>query len=195
MDADCEFLAYNRDFTSVCTLTGLCHGPMLCSRVAGVGGTNLQSDVDTYEPRLKQCQQVRNSTMRLDFLRPLVFDSGIIEAPVLSDEAKRALMYQLADLWGVFVAAMHKTGTYVHRKDRRALVVAALFALPDGLCCDEGVYAVVPHPGVRVRGINKKKKYSHFCVSDIRYGQNMLRRALRPLGANLGVAVDVTSFL
>jgi hypothetical protein len=94
---------------------------------------------------------------------------------VACERSWRKVASAVCSLWKRFVDLSKTLRLYTHRKDRRCFVVALLFSLPTGLTAPGGVI-VEAHDWLVLPNLNKKKKYSAFCVSDIRHGQKMIMR-------------------
>lgn len=196
VEGKCDYVIYNREQTSVCTLTGLCHGPRLCEKYAGSGGVGMISVSDPfYVPRGKRCQQINNRILKRESIWNLVNSKDIILEPDLSDAVKQKLLWQISELWFLLVSRVKKTNGSLHRKDRRTFVVSILFSLRDGMCCTESTqFLVKPHPAVRLNVLNKKRKYKHFGVSDIRCGQNLIRRVFMGQ-TSIGTMIDINDVI
>ena len=177
---DCENLHYNSDYTRVCTLTGLCFEQRICETF--VDATKpMNGDDPIYIKRPKRDQQIKNKHLdRNQIIRIVECASSIVELTPLQINV---LCAKIMDLWTQFVNCMNTpnpnkkaTKSYVHRKDKRCFVIAIIMSLEDGIMIEGDKFVVTPHEGIKCAKLNKKSEYPEFEVSDIRYGQTLIKR-------------------
>jgi hypothetical protein len=93
------------------------------------------------------------------------------------------------NLWTYFVTNINKKKEYVHRKDKRCFVVAIVMSLRKGIMTDGENFIIRPHDHIASDKLNKKSEYEEFSVSDIRYGQTLIKRVFN------GVRVEPESIV
>lgn len=187
---DCEHLSYNSDYTQVCTLTGLCFEQRMCELFTNTNKLNNSSD-PVYIKRPKRDQQIKNKYLeREQILRIIECATTIVE---LTPPQISTLCNKILDLWSQFVSSMDKYNKrYVHRKDKRCFVVAIVLSLENGIMIDDNKFVVTPHKNIKCAKLNKKSEYPEFEVSDIRYGQTLIKKAFN--GNNFDTRYSICIF-
>lgn len=178
---DCDSIFYNSDHTHVCTLTGMCFNQRICETFTDSSRAYGVSD-PVYVKRAKRDQQIKNKVLdRRHTMKIIKCAATIVE---LSDEQHDKLCGMIMSLWTKFVHHISSKNQYVHRKDKRCFVVAITMSLENGIKNNMGQFIVSPHGAIRREKLNKKSKYDEFDVSDIRYGQNLIKKVFN------GVEID-----
>ena len=178
---DCENLHYNSDYTQVCALTGLCFEQRICETFVDPT-KSMNGDDPVYVKRPKRDQQIKNKNLdRSQIIKIVECASTMIKLEPLEINI---LCTKILDLWTQFVNCMNapkpnkkNVKNYVHRKDKRCFVIAIIMSLEDGIMIDDNKFVVSPHQGIEYTKLNKKSEYDAFEVSDIRYGQTLIKRA------------------
>lgn len=185
---ECDSLSYNSDHTHVCLITGLCFEQRLCE--AFVDATRAFTDDDPiYIKKTKRDQQIKNKV--LDRAHALKIIRCAAEIVDLDKKQNEQLCSKVLTLWVDFVTNISKKKQYVHRKDKRCFVVAIAMSLVNGIKNNIGEFIVLPHDNVKRVKLNKKSKYNEFDVSDIRYGQNLIKKVFRGVKINPSAAVCI----
>lgn len=169
----CEHLFYNVDQTRVCSMTGLCF-----SQKQGDKFDSVRDQADpVYHPRVKRDQQVNNRELNTEYA------SGVVDAMravvPLSQSQRDALVHKIVTLWKEYVKIEKLRNEYTQRKNKRCFVVAIVMALKKGMCNDTNQFIVHPHPDLPVKSLNKKRNYQKFNVTDIRDGQNLIKKRFK----------------
>lgn len=180
-DGVCDNLQYNSDYTKVCSLTGLCFDQRICDTYVD-SKRPLDCEDPVYIKRVKRDQQIKNKVLdRRQIIKIIECASSIVHI----DKSKHDILCaKIMNLWDYFVANITDKREYVHRKDKRCFVVAIVMSLKKGIMTDDDKFIVMPHSSIKSEKLNKKSEYSEFCVSDIRYGQTLIKRVFN------GVAID-----
>lgn len=182
----CENLQYNSDYTKVCTLTGLCFEQRICDAFIDTKRP-IDGDDPIYVKRVKRDQQIKNKMLeRQQVMKIIECASPIVH---IEKSKHEKLCSKIMNLWDYFVDHITDKKEYVHRKDKRCFVVAIVMSLKKGIMTDDEKFIVMPHAGIKSEKLNKKSEYSEFCVSDIRYGQTLIKRIFN--GASIGPAHTV----
>lgn len=184
-EATCKYLHYNSDYTNVCTLTGLCFEQRICETFIDTSKP-MNGEDPIYVKRPKRDQQIKNKYLdRNQILKIVKCASSIVE---LTPPQIEMLCSKIMDLWTQFVVSMDKMESkngvkkYVHRKDKRCFVVAIVMSLEHGIMIDGDKFVVNPHKNIKCAKLNKKSEYPEFEVSDIRYGQTLIKRTFNGTG-------------
>lgn len=176
----CDSLMYNSEYTNVCMLTGLCFEQRMCA--------SSLDDVNIFVKKIKRDQQIKNKILdHGTVLQIIECAASIID---LTPKQNSNLCTKIIQLWSDFV--LHISGQhYVHRKDKRCFVVAIAMSLVSGIKNNIGVSIVLPHTHIKRIKLNKKSKYDEFDVSDIRYGQNLIKRVFKGVHISPNLAVFI----
>jgi hypothetical protein len=178
---ECNSLFYNSDHTNVCTITGMCFDQRMCELFIDPVHA-FTNDDPVYFKRTKRDQQIKNKVLdRVHTMKIIACVAKIIELTVAQNEQ---LCARIMELWSQFVLHISSKKHYVHRKDKRCFVVAIAMSLENGIKNNMGYFVVSPHKLVKREKLNKKSKYDEFDVSDIRYGQNLIKKVFK------GVVID-----
>lgn len=169
----CDSLFFNPDYTSVCRVTGRCFAQMQC----GLYEDPHQHGEPEFHRRAKRDQQFKNRRLE----RTYVVDMVRAAAPIVALPPGQvdALVPQVLKLWQLYVNRDRALDMYTRRHVRRCFVVSVVMALRAGLCSDGGVYIVRPHPDMTFSGLNKKRDYGMFRVTDICVGENLIKNRFR----------------
>lgn len=177
-DTKCENLFYNSDFTQVCSITGICFNQRICDTFATT--QKIVSGKDpVYFKRVKRDQQIKNKVLDRKQVAKIIKCASVIVH--LNDMQHTVLCAKILDLWTQFVNSITIKREYVHRKDKRCFVVAIIMSLKEGIMTDDQNFIVSPHTHIKSEKLNKKSDYTEFCVSDIRYGQTLIKRVFNGL--------------
>jgi len=156
---DCEHLFYNRDFISVCKLTGKCFNQQICEPF-----DDCRTNQDpVFRLKVKRDQQIKNRSLNYDTIFILV--NSVRNIVILSQIQTRCLCNQILELWYEFIQCTKDKETYTHRKDKRCFVISIVMSLNVGICTNNGQFIIHKHPHINVKKINKKSKYKSFKVS------------------------------
>ena len=177
-ELQCDSLFYNSDYTHVCTKTGLCFEQRICETFID-SSKPMNGDDPIYIKRPKRDQQIKNKFLdRAQILRIVNCASSIVE---LTPDQINILCSKIMSLWDQFVCCMDTIKgprkKYVHRKDKRCFVVAIVMSLEHGIMIEGDKFVVTPHKDIKCAKLNKKSEYPEFEVSDIRYGQTLIKKA------------------
>ena len=172
-ETECEFLQYNSDYTKVCTLTGLCFDQRICENYVDTKRA-MNTEDPRYVKRVKRDQQIKNKVLKRQQIYKIIECASSI---IHIDKTKYdTLCDKILILWDQFVLNITDKHEYVHRKDKRCFVVAIIMSLRKGIMTDDERFIVMPHSNIKSEKLNKKSEYNEFCVSDIRYGQTLIKR-------------------
>jgi len=169
----CEHLFYNVDQTRVCSMTGLCFSQKQEDKFDSAR----ERFEPEYRPAVKRDQQVNNRELPAKYVTAIV-ESMLTVVP-LTEAQSADLVSQIVKLWREYVNIERMRNEYTQRKNKRCFVVAIVMALKRGMCNDNDSFIVVPHPHLEVRSLNKKRNYSLFNVTDIRDGQNLIKKRFK----------------
>ena len=186
-EADCENLHYNSDYTHVCSLTGLCFEQRICETFVD-SSKPMNGAEPIYVKRQKRDQQIKNKSLDRNQVVEIVECAR--EIVTLTPPQINMLCNKIMDLWSQFVSSMDKVDDpekkrekrYVHRKDKRCFVIAIIMSLKNGIMIEDDKFVVIPHDNITFAKLNKKSEYPEFEVSDIRYGQTLIKRAFNGFG-------------
>lgn len=188
-DGTCDSLFYNGDFTQVCSLTGLCFNQRMCDTYATSHEISRGRPDTVYVPRTKRDQQIQNRVLtRLQVAKVVNCASAIVH---LTKSQEVALCSDIIMLWSLFVSNITDKGGYIRRKDKRCFVVAVVMSLRDGIMTDGDAFIVKPHPSLSTEKLNKKSVYAEFNVTDIRYGQTLIKRAFSGIGISSSNSISL----
>lgn len=169
----CDNIIFNADQTKVCKITGICFDQKLCESMSDVN-TCLSNVEPTYEKKIKKDQQVKNRSLNTESINYYI--RSVIEKGTITISQKIKLIHSILKLWDAFVNIVKVNNIYTHRKDKRCFVISLLYSLKTGFKLPTGEYIVMPSPNVVLAKINKKNNYRMFRVTDIRYGQKLIRK-------------------
>jgi hypothetical protein len=169
----CDSLFYNSDFTQVCSLTGLCFNQRICEAYATTQNIIAGED-PVFIKKIKRDQQIKNKVLDRKQVNDIIKCASIIVS--FDDIQNGILCRKIMELWSKFVEHITSKQEYVHRKDKRCFVVAIIMSLKEGIMTDDEQFIVSPHGHMKIEKLNKKSSYTHFYVSDIRYGQTLIKR-------------------
>jgi len=187
---NCDSLFYNSDHTHVCTVTGMCFEQRLCDTFVDATRA-FPLDDQVYIKKTKRDQQIKNKVLDRKHITKIVdCASRIIELTV---EQNEQLCIEIMTLWSQFIVHISKKNQYVHRKDKRCFVVAIAMSLESGIKNNMGQFIVAPHKMVKREKLNKKSKYDEFDVSDIRYGQNLIKKVFKGVSIHADTSVHIPS--
>lgn len=193
-ETECDSLHYNSDYTHVCTLTGLCFEQRICETFVD-SSKPMNGEDPIYIKRPKRDQQIKNKYLeRNQVMKIINCASSIVELTPIQIEI---LCNKILELWTQFVNStdnpeVHKrkkAKQYVHRKDKRCFVVAIVMSLENGIMIEGDKFVVMPHAHIKCAKLNKKSVYPEFEVSDIRYGQTLIKKAFN--GTNFDTRYSV----
>lgn len=180
-DDKCDSLFYNNDYTNVCIKTGLCFEQRICETYVDTK-KSMNGLEQVYIKKTKRDQQIKNKILeRLHVSKIIKCASSIV---YLNEDQINILCKMILSLWEQFVINITQKQEYVHRKDKRCFVVAIIMSLQKGIMTDDENFIVKPHPKIKTEKLNKKSEYGEFSVSDIRYGQTLIKRVFN------GVKID-----
>jgi hypothetical protein len=185
---ECQSLFYNSDFTKVCTITGLCFEQRICETYVDPN-KSLNSPDEMYIRRTKRDQQIKNRGLERNQVMRIIKCASVIVK--LSEAQNNSLCIKILALWDQFVINITKRKEYVHRKDRRCFVVAIVMSLKKGIMNDDRKFIVLPHTGINIKKLNKKSDYTEFNVSDIRYGQTLIKRVFSGTSIDIPLSVYI----
>lgn len=184
----CDSLTYNSDHTHVCMITGMCFEQRMCETFIDPARAFIDDD-PVYIKKTKRDQQIKNKV--LDRGHALKIIRCAAEIVDLNTKQNEKLCSNVLELWSDFVVHISDKKQYVHRKDKRCFVVAIAMSLVNGIKNNIGVFVVKPHENIKRVKLNKKSKYEEFDVSDIRYGQNLIKKVFRGVTINPRAAVCI----
>lgn len=165
-DTTCTNLEQKYQGILVCSITGKCHGEVMCytkdSRTEPVSFTNTTTRLP---------QQFRNSILYTNEIKAIFNKIGVYDLLQDADD----LMYNIADLWNEIVE--FDLIPNIKRNDKQSVILACLFSVTHGLCNNLNVDIVEPS-NIEIITLNKKKKIDkNLKVKRLRYGQKLLRSA------------------
>lgn len=185
---ECDSLFYNSDHTRVCTITGMCFEQRMCEAFVDPSRAYINED-PVYFKRTKRDQQIKNKVLdRIHTMKIIGCAAQIIE---LTEAQNEKLCAKIMTLWSEFVVQISSKKQYVHRKDKRCFVVAIAMSLENGIKNNLGCFVVSPHKLIKREKLNKKSKYDEFDVSDIRYGQNLIKKVFKGVVLDTGITVCI----
>lgn len=185
---ECDSLIYNSDHIRVCLITGMCFERRLCESY--VDDSRAFTDNDPkFTKKTKRDQQIKNKI--LDRACVLKIIKCVADLMELDEKRNEMLCSKVLTLWVNFVANISKRKQYIHRKDKRCFVVAIVMSLVNGIKNNNDEFIVLPHDNIKRIKLNKKTKYNEFDVSDIRYGQNLIKDGFRGMKINPSAVVCI----
>lgn len=165
----CDSLQFNRDYTNVCTKTGICYEQKMCDEFYDPNrATTSTFDSNTNTRRI---QSLSIRIMTPEDIRSILDQSGFSE--ILSNDFMEQFIQQLLVVWKNGVGSSH---VKLKRKDKRCFVISILFNLHKGIETQTGV-VVHKHEELNPPLLNKRFQRQYpVDITDIRYGELLIRK-------------------
>ena len=170
---NCTDTIYNKDFTKICKITGLCFHQKYCD--SKFISPNYKEDDYIYIHKIKKNQQIKNSILKINLIENIFGELNYYKN--FSTQVKINFHNDILKLWNEFVSISEEKKIYIKRCNKRIFLVAVMFSITKGLKNSPSSIIIHAHPFILIdkKFFNKKRKYKYFNVSDIRLGQILLQ--------------------